>query len=240
MSCKLCDGMEASFLILFTFWCGVFGLSSASLSISLPDVSMSGILDALKDTGWGTKWGVDDIDPGLTTRFLNVTLCPWLLPDRGVSGTWGRWNTSSSLTSPPLFKFLSSWYSATLHTNHALDYIKHFHPLIGQHDLQVAVPVLTWNGYHYKLEPQPLEAKHQGQNVSIWPWCCFGPCTTESFWLRGLNLRVRGFVRFNLTSSSLQHCSSTISMASLFNSSSTFNLEAFVALFLLGPPPVLV
>ena len=51
MSCKLCDAMEASFLILLPFGYGVFGLTSASLSVSFPDVSMLEILDWSKDTG---------------------------------------------------------------------------------------------------------------------------------------------------------------------------------------------
>ena len=113
MSCRLCDAMEASCLVLLTFWYGVrldlvpkFGLLSAWLSISFPDVSVSGILDRLKDTGWGAKQGIDDTDPGLTTWLLNITLCPWPLPAMGVSGTWGRWDTSSSLKSLPLFIFL--------------------------------------------------------------------------------------------------------------------------------------
>ena len=31
--------------------------------------------------------GIDEIDPGLTTGLLKVTLCPWLLSAMGVSGT---------------------------------------------------------------------------------------------------------------------------------------------------------
>ena len=79
--------MEASFLIHVVLWCGVLGLASASPSVSFPDASMLGILDTLKDTGQGNKWGVDDIDPGLITRLLNVNLCPWPLHDMGMSGT---------------------------------------------------------------------------------------------------------------------------------------------------------
>ena len=102
MSWRLCDAMEASALVPFPFCCGVLGLTSASLSVSLPDISLLGILDTLKDTGWGTKWGIDEIDHGLTTRLLNVTLCPWQLLAMAMCGTWGWWNTSSRLRSLPL------------------------------------------------------------------------------------------------------------------------------------------
>ena len=95
------------------FWCGFkpdlvpkFGLPSASLSVSFPDVLISGIPDRSKDTGWGTKWVVDDTELGLTTGLLNVTLYPRPLPAMGMSGTRGRWYTSSSLKSLPHFTFL--------------------------------------------------------------------------------------------------------------------------------------
>ena len=79
--------MEASFLICVDLWCGALGLASALLSVHFPDVSMLEILDTLKDIGRGTNQSVDDIDPGLTTGLLNVTLYPWPLPAISVSGT---------------------------------------------------------------------------------------------------------------------------------------------------------
>ena len=115
-SCRLCVVMELSCLVLLKFDGRESGpdlVPTFCLSLCrhclypLPDVSVLGIPDRLKDTGWGTKWSYWwHCNLGLTIGLLKATLCPWPLPAMGIFGTWGRWKTSYSLIFLPLFSFL--------------------------------------------------------------------------------------------------------------------------------------
>ena len=112
-SCKLCTAIQVSCLVLLLWGCGInldqvpmFGISSASLSVSLPYISVSGSSDRSKDTGLGPNLGADDTNPLFASGISNMTLGPCVLLVMGVIGTWGRWPLSNTSTFPVTFLHL--------------------------------------------------------------------------------------------------------------------------------------